>query len=282
MSAVALDEEGAAREGNPELAATGLDYRLARTTEERLGAFQLIHNAYVRAGLGAPNVVGMRVTPYQVLPTSQIFVGVLQDEVVSTVSLIGDGELGLPMESMFSEEVAQLRGEGERMAEVSCLADRRQDGKRFLATFRALTKLMAQFARYEGIQSLMITVNPRHVRFYTKELGFLPISRHIAACPYVQDRPAVALRLEFAHVDRDRPACYDEYFSQWIERQQLRRYTICRHEMAFLSGVTTAREMVEIPNLVKPDPAGHEMPVLAAVAQTSAIGGELANLTPAF
>src|SRR5690349_3288310 len=95
-----------------------LAFRLARGTEERMGAFQLIHAAYVRAGLGEPNLVGMRVTPYQILPTSQIFVGMLRDEVVSTVSLIGDGELGLPMQSMFPDEVSQLREEGERVAEV--------------------------------------------------------------------------------------------------------------------------------------------------------------------
>lgn len=234
---------------------TGLDYRLARGTEERLGAFQLIHKCYVRAGLGEANAVGMRITPYQILPTSQIFVGLLRDEVVSTVSLIGDGELGLPMETMFAQEVNELRAAGERVSEVSCLADRRQDGRRFIATFKCLTRLMAQFARYEGIQSLLITVNPRHVRFYRSYLGFVPISRRIASCPHVQDRPAVALRLEFARIDQEQPACYDEYFSQWIAREELRPYTICRHEMEFLAGVTTAREITGVANCVKPDPS---------------------------
>jgi hypothetical protein len=275
MSAEVLDAAAAARIPQP----SGLDYRLARTTEERLGAFQLIHNCYVRAGLGEPNAVGMRITPYQVLPTSQIFVGLLGDEVVTTVSLVGDGELGLPMQTMFAEEVNELRAAGERVAEVSCLADRRQDGKRFYATFKALTRLMAQFARYEGIQSLLITVNPRHVRFYRSHLGFVPISRRIASCPHVQDRPAVALRLEFARIDRDRPACYDEYFAQWIAREELRPYTICRHEMAFLSGVTTAREIVQVANCVKPDPTAQ-----AVLPQplSEAVGGMPASLAGAF
>jgi hypothetical protein len=236
---------------DPELLPGPLEYRLARNTDERLGAFRLIHQAYVRAGLGEASPLGLRVTPYQVLPTSQIFVGVLRDEVVSTVSLIGDGELGLPMETMFGDEVRELRTSGERLAEVSCLADRRQDARRFLATFGQLTRLMAQFARYEAIGSLLITVNPRHVKFYTQYLGFVPISRRIADCPYVQNRPAVALRLEFARIDRDRPACYDQYFAEWIEREQLRPYAVGRYEMELLGGVATAAEIGQVASFVK-------------------------------
>jgi hypothetical protein len=232
-----------------------LTYGLARESEERLGAFRLIHDAYVRAGLGQPTPSGMRVTPYQILPTSQIFVGKLGEQVVSTVSLIGDGELGLPMETIFGPEVSALRQQGERLAEVSCLADRRQDGRRFLSTFRQLTRLMAQFARYEGIQSLLITVHPRHVRFYQDLLGFVPISDRVASCPYVRGNPAVALQLQFARIDRERPACYDEYFAQWLDRELLRPYTISREELEFLSGLTTAVEMFQIASFVKPQPA---------------------------
>lgn len=229
-----------------------LTYSLARESDERLGAFRLIHDAYVRAGLGQPTPSGMRVTPYQILPTSQIFVGKLGDQVVSTVSLIGDGELGLPMETIFGAEVRALRQQGERLAEVSCLADRRQDSRRFLATFRQLTRLMAQFARYEGIQSLLITVHPRHVRFYQDLLGFVPISDRVAACPFVRGNPAVALQLQFARIDRERPSCYDEYFGQWLDRELLRPYTISREELEFLSGLTTAIEIFQVANFVKP------------------------------
>jgi hypothetical protein len=244
---------------------TGLDYRLARTAEERLGAFRLIHNCYVQSGLGEPNVLGLRATPYQILPTSQIFVGVIRGEVVSTVSLIGDGELGLPMESMFFAEVAALRYQGQRLAEVSCLADRRQDGRRFLATFSELTRLMAQYARYEGIENLLITVHPRHARFYTDYLGFEHLSDRVAACPHVQGHPAVALRLEFARIDRDRPACWDEYFGEWIARQELRPYTISDEEMQFLRTIVTASEISRVASFVKPQPreAGAACPVLA-------------------
>jgi hypothetical protein len=218
----------------------GLQYGLARTTEERLGAFRLIHQAYVRAGLGQPLPLGLRVTKYQIQPQSQVFVGVLAGEVVTTVSLIGDGPLGLPMETMFAPEVALLREQGERVCEVSCLADRRQDVRRFLPAFRDMTRLMAQFARYQGIGSLLITVNPRHVKFYTHYLGFVPISRRITDCPHVQNHPAVALRLEFARIDRDRPVCWDQYFGSWIPQSELAPYRIGQYEQELLEAMVSA------------------------------------------
>lgn len=263
MSTQALSEEEVARGDCRASQQLGLDYHLARSSEERLGAFQLVHNAYVQSGLGQPNPLGLRATPYQVLPTSQIFVGMIRGEVVSTVSLIGDGELGLPMESMFAGEVAELRSQGERLSEVCCLADRRQDGRRFLDTFGQLTRIMAQFARYEGIENLLITVHPRHARFYTKYLGFEPLSDRVASCPHVQDRPAVALRLEFARIDRDRPACWDEYFATWIAREELRPYDISEEEMHFLKCVISGREINRLSNYIKPAPV--ELSAMPAV-----------------
>lgn len=216
-----------------------LEYGLARTTDERLGAFRLIHQAYVRAGLGQESSLGLRVTKYQIQPTSQVFVGMLGSDVVSTVSLIGDGPLGLPMESMFAPEVAELREQGEKLSEVSCLADRRQDVRRFLPAFQEMTRLMAQFARYEGIGNLLITVNPRHVKFYTHYLGFVPISRRITDCPHVQNHPAVALRLEFARIDRDRPLCWDQYFGKWAPQSDLAPYRIGRYEQDLLEALVS-------------------------------------------
>jgi hypothetical protein len=275
MSSVAMEAWELARAGSEPFTPTGLEFRLARQSEDRLGAFQLIHKAYVRSGLGEASPLGMRATPYQILPTSQIFVGLLREEVVSTVSLIGDGELGLPMDVVFRREIQPLREAGHQVAEVSCLADRRQSGRRFLDSFKELTRLMAQFARYEGIESLLITVHPRHAPFYTRYLGFTPLSDRIADCPHVQGNPAIALRLEFARIDRDRPACWDDYFSQWMEREELRPYTVSDEEMTFLQSLVTAQEMYRLANFIKPEPtvgSGVLLPLSAASLGTVVAG----------
>ena len=83
--------------------------RSPKLVTTRRAAFELVYRAYLRAGLCGENELGMRWTEYQLLPTSDIFIGVLNGEVISTLSLIRDGERGLPMEEIFGDEIARRR-----------------------------------------------------------------------------------------------------------------------------------------------------------------------------
>lgn len=232
-----------------------LEYRIASTLGDRAAAFQLVYQSYLRSGLGSPNLYRMRVTPHQLCDSSQIFVGRLDGQVVSTVTLVGDGRMGLPMETMFDREIDAFRAEGRRVAEVSCLADRRQDPRRFLESFSQLTRLMAQFARYEGIHNLLISVHPRHARFYSRYFGFRPISDRVASCPHVQDHPAVGLNLDFELFDLEKPKCWHDFFGEWEPREQLQPCRIPAAEREYLRGV--ARETCRTPGDASADTADH-------------------------
>ena len=232
-----------------------LDYRIASSLKDRAGAFQLVYQSYLRSGLGAPNLYRMRVTPHQLCDTSQIFIGLLETQVVSTVTLVGDGRQGLPMETMFDQEINQFRAEGRRVGEVSCLADRRQDPRRFLETFSQLTRMMAQFARYQGIHNLLISVHPRHARFYSRYFGFRPISDRVANCPHVQDHPAVGLNLDFELFDLDQPDCWHDFFGEWIPRDQLQPSIIPEVEKEYLKGI--AKETCRAPGDPSADTSDH-------------------------
>jgi hypothetical protein len=196
---------------------------IARSTMEREAAFRLIYNAYVRAGLGVPNTFGMRVTPYHLLPTTTIFVASLlgQDrDVFATVSLVGDGAFGLPLERVYPAEVHQRREQGLSLAEVSCLADRRSDFRRFFPVFCALNRVMIQFARAEAFDQVLVAVHPKHARFYTRYMGFEAIGG-LTSYPSVCDRPAVALCYDFVQNDRDPFPYYDRFFSVPIPASEL-------------------------------------------------------------
>src|SRR5438552_1361440 len=69
----------------------GVAYKVASTRQEREAAFRLVYEAYTGVGLMEPNAYGMRVTPYHLLPTSEVFVAILDGKVICTLSLIGDG-----------------------------------------------------------------------------------------------------------------------------------------------------------------------------------------------
>lgn len=205
--------------------ASELVYKVAESPRERAGAFRLIYEAYTHCGLSEANPHGMRVTPYQLLPSTTVFVAMLRGEVVCTVSLVEDGDLGLPMESIFSREVNRLRRSGARLAEVSALADRRGDFERILPVFVNLNRLVGQFARRHGLSHVLIAVHPKHSRFYKRFMAFELIGDE-KAYPTVLNRPAVPLGLDFERVDRLRPPNYVKFFGDAISPDHLERHPI--------------------------------------------------------
>ncbi len=136
--------------------------QVASTREQREAVFRLIYHSYRDAGLCEPDFTELRFTPYQLLPTTDLFLAQLHEEVVCTLSLVRDGELGLPMEDLYAEQIEQRRAAGLHLAEVSCLADCRSDPSRFFELFCDLSRLMVQSAEYQSVDQLLIAVHPRH------------------------------------------------------------------------------------------------------------------------
>ncbi len=186
-------------------------YKIASRREELYCALGLVYEAYVGAGLSARHPYRMRVTPYHVLPTTEVFVAVKEGEVISTVSLIRDGELGLPMEAIYGPKVAWLRKYGYSVAEVSCLADCQQAQERSTSVVMRLMSFTVQCARYRGIDELLIVVHPRHGKFYQRFLGFRQIAEektYQAVC----GKPAIAMSLDLNWAPIDHPRLYRRFF----------------------------------------------------------------------
>ncbi len=193
---------------------------MATTFKEREEAFRLTHDAYVEAELGSPVPSGLRVTPYQLLPESRIFLSRVEGQLFATVTLIPDSERGLPMESIYPRELELLRDQGYWVAEVGCLADRRKDPRRFIGNFCELTRLMAQYAHGRGMDGFVVACHPRHAKFYKSFMCFEEIGG-VVDYPLVKNRPAVALFLNFAAA-RDRvPETYNSFFDHRYSTEEL-------------------------------------------------------------
>lgn len=209
-----------------------VECKIAATREERASAFRLVYKSYLEGGLGGPNPYQMRVTPYHLLPTTEVFIATLEGETIFTVSLMTDGELGLPMEAVYDKEVALRRYQGLRMGEVSCLADRRRQFRGFFPVFLRLSRLVVQYARRQDLDELLLAVHPKHARFYRRFMDFRVIGQQ-KAYPTVRNHPAVALGLNFDRVDRERPHNYDTFFGQPLHPELLRPQPItwadCEH-----------------------------------------------------
>ena len=199
---------------------TPVHYKIAENQYERAAAFRLCHDAYVRAGLMLPNRFQMRIMPHHLLATSAIFIAVQGDRVIATVSLVGDGRLGLPMESVYQDEIGALRDPRRWLGEVSSLASAPEASDCQLHMLGDLTRLMAQYAMRHGLEYLLAAVHPRHARYYQRVLGFQPLSEP-RPYPAVRHRPSVALLLDLPQLEHDQHPAFRAYFRESIPDHEL-------------------------------------------------------------
>lgn len=211
-----------------------IKYSIARSRSDLEDAFRLVYRSYVRASLDSPNESGMRLTPYHLLPTTDVVLVKDAGVAISTASIIVDGPLGLPAESIYGKEIDAMRRQGLRIAEIGSLADRRESPARFLQMFRRMSKLIAQTAAARGCNALIAATHPRHARFYVRQLGFEQVG-DIRSCPYAQGNPAVALLLDFEKHRGTR--LYDHLFGQEYTPKELKPYTWDNRTRKYFSSI---------------------------------------------
>ncbi|HWH81858.1 MAG TPA: long-chain N-acyl amino acid synthase [Burkholderiaceae bacterium] len=164
--------------------------RTADSHGQRSSASVLINRMYASRGY--------RVTPLpsRQLPTRITFTASEHDDIIGTITIGFDSDDGLHVDELFARETHAIRREGRRVCEFTKLAmDSVVQSKRVLASLFHVSYIFAH--RMMGLDDLLIEVNPRHVRYYQRMLGFevLCAPRHN---PRV-NAPAVLMRLRFTH-----------------------------------------------------------------------------------
>lgn len=197
-----------------------LTFALARSRDDLTQAFRLVFDSYFEAGLVTHKPSKIRLTPHHLMPTSEVLVAKLGHTVTSTMSIFGDGYLGLPMESMYGPQIRELREKGLRLAEIGCLADRRMAHVRFMDAFMQLSRMVAQVCRVRGIDAVVAVMHPKHARLYRRLMGFEQIG-DLTQCPYANGNPAVALCLNFNEINE---RLHDMYFRDPWPQKDLAPY----------------------------------------------------------
>jgi len=170
--------------------------RLANTEGRRSSASYLIEKMYGWRGYhtSRPNAAPNRVT----------LVASDAERALATITVGFDNGNGLLVEELYGAEVSGLRTAGGRLCEFTKLAvDRDQQSRELLAMMFHIAYMYAH--RIQGCTDLLIEVNPRHVRFYQRMLGFEPLSEE-RICARV-GAPAQLLWLKLAHA-RDQIAVF--------------------------------------------------------------------------
>jgi len=166
--------------------------RLADSDGRRSSASMLINKMYSWRGYNASPVTSTG-TPNRIT-----LVASDEGETLGTLSLGLDSPVGLLVDEMYKLEVDAVRHGGRSVCELTKLAvDQQKGSKRVLA---ALFHIAYVYGRVlNQVTDVFIEVNPRHVPFYQRMLGFVQAGE-ARLCPRV-NAPAVLLRLQLSYVD---------------------------------------------------------------------------------
>jgi hypothetical protein len=161
-------------------------------TDTRHSASRLLNRMYARRGYASS---GLGNTPLSHSITLSAGEGTAT---VGTLSVGFDAPGGLLVDQCFPEETARLRAEGRRLCEFKKLAvDSGPHSKQVLASLFHVAYVAAH--RLRGCDNVLIEINPRHVGYYRRMLGFEVLGSE-RLNPRV-DAPALLLSLDLAHAE---------------------------------------------------------------------------------
>lgn len=220
--------------GNPTLsnfrahrAAAGFAIHAADSHQHRQAASQLVHRRYLQRGYRRGQGAGAE-SPQE--PHLLVFSATGSEGPLGTLGVRLDSALGLNADVVFGAELDALRAAGHQLCEFTQLAlDADTASKRVLAALFHTAYLHAY--KLQGKRTLVIEVNPRHVAYYRRMLGFRVCS-DVRINPRVQ-APAVLLCLDLAHVEQQ-IALHGGRPERASELRTLYPYAFSAHEEAEL------------------------------------------------
>lgn len=165
--------------------------RLAQTHRQRDEVSMLISKMYSWRGYESSG--SMTNHPHRVT-----LVASSNDATLATITIGFDSSIGLLADDLYKSEIDVLRRQGKRLCEFIKLAvDEGVRSKYVLASIFHLSYIYAR--KVQEHTDLFIEVNPRHVKFYQKMLGFETLGEE--KTNQRVNAPAVLLGLgwEYAH-----------------------------------------------------------------------------------
>jgi len=166
----------------------------AKSEEEIHEAHHLVRRRYEWRGYDVPEAQ----PPCGMAQNRLVFIARDGDATVGTITLGLDGREGLTAEGTYPEAIGAARAEGRRVCEVTRFAiSEEADSKAVLA---ALFSLAYATASVHGATDVYVEVNPRHVRFYQRVLGFF-IAGNERMCQRVK-APSVLLTIRMHDLEQ--------------------------------------------------------------------------------
>lgn len=163
----------------------------ARRPDQISAAWRLVFEAYREAELIDDNPWGMHLVPHALRPGTSVVIASRGEQVLSTLTIMHDSNLGLALDAAYPTELNALRLGGHKLMEVGLFADRHLP---IAAATRAIVEMM-RYVFYISCYSLadiVIGVHPRHAAFYERNFGFHPFTP-VSTHPTVRHNAVVGL-----------------------------------------------------------------------------------------
>ncbi len=194
---------------------TGLNVKIAAGRRQLSEAFRLVYQCYRERGYAARHSSEMLYHPCFGQPSSRTIVATTaSNEVVGTVTVVGDNQYGFQLDPFYRSEIRALKRSGRRLGEVTCLAIKPTNRLRPREVFFALTRYMIHYAYWQKFDDLLISIHPRHHRFYWRHFRVFPLGSchtHSAVC----DNPAIGCRMDLYYLGRNMDAnLWERYFRE--------------------------------------------------------------------
>ena len=198
LSECLADEMGLAKDA----AGESFRIRVASDRETRRRAYALAYRVYRACGY-AQNAQGLVVSNFDADPRTLTLLAEDEDgRDAATVSLVFDGNDGLPSDEIFSSELGRLRAGGAWLTEITRLAISAKHQHSKILLLRLINFLFLFARRVNGADGGVIEVNPRHAAFYRRLLLFNQEGPE-RTCPRVCGAPAVLLHIPYERVEEE-------------------------------------------------------------------------------
>jgi hypothetical protein len=149
-----------------------LHARIAANRREWTAAFELVYRCYLAKGYIQPHPGRIVYQATFGLPTSRTIIATNDvEDVVGTLTVVGDNPLGLQLETTYPCEVQSLRSRGRRVAEITCLAVWPTRASQPRAVLFAITHFLFHYARWRRYDDLLMAIHPSHRKFYQHCFG---------------------------------------------------------------------------------------------------------------
>lgn len=192
---------------------SGLEYSVAATLETVLAAWHLVYVRYRQLGLIDANRWELHAVPHAVQAGSFVIVGIIKGQTAATLTMMPDGDHGLPIESAYPEEIAAIRKNGRRLLEIGLLADRREQMTRTIDSLLSLFRFPWFHGRATSCD-FVCGVHPRHADFYKKMFAF-ETAGTVRTYERVKDHPVVLLHWDLEScTNRAKPPRAAEVYSE--------------------------------------------------------------------